>query len=209
MRKNLADLRGQLVAWKGWETNSRFNNTWACISKATVTPWRFNIPIQKSFTKNLTKVDHFWLTSDQKNNIQQESMQYEKLGGIGVVKSYMRNDGSIDFTIKRPPKIYCIERIIEKLNVTFEHLADKERIKGLKDIKELIDAHTPENPTLYSMITDFNGFKKEVYDELEFLESSYALTSKALKTVKMNGKCKKLDLLTLKKQTKSKSKGFL
>tara|TARA_R100000388_G_C7223916_1_gene150657 strand:+ start:466 stop:1095 length:630 start_codon:yes stop_codon:yes gene_type:complete len=209
MRKNLADLRGQLVAWKGWETNSRFNNTWACISKATVTPWRFNIPIQKSFTKNLTKVDHFWLTSDQKNNIQQESMQYEKLGGIGVVKSYMRNDGSIDFTIKRPPKIYCIERIIEKLNVTFEHLADKERIKGLKDIKELIDAHTPENPTLYSMITDFNGFKKEVYDELEFLESSYALTSKALKTVKMNGKCKKLDLLRLKKQTKSKSKGFL
>ena len=22
MRKNLADLRGQLVVWKGWETNS-------------------------------------------------------------------------------------------------------------------------------------------------------------------------------------------
>ena len=96
MRKNLEDLRGQLVAWKGWETNSRHNNTWACISKATVTPWRFNIPIQKSFTQNLTKVDHFWLTSDQKNNIQQESMQYEKLGGIGIVKSYMRKDGSID-----------------------------------------------------------------------------------------------------------------
>ena len=37
MRKNLADLRGQLVAWKGWETNSRYNNTWACISKPTVT----------------------------------------------------------------------------------------------------------------------------------------------------------------------------
>ena len=138
MRKNLADLRGQLVAWKGWETNSRYNNTWACISKATVTPWRFNIPIQKSFTKDLTKVDHFWLTSDQKNNIQQESMQYEKLGGIGIVKSYMRNDGSIDYTIKRPPKIYCIERIITKLNDTFEHLADKERIKGLKDIKQLL-----------------------------------------------------------------------
>ena len=56
MRKNLVDLRGQLVAWKGWETNSRYNNTWACISKATVTPWRFNIPIQKSFTHNLTKI---------------------------------------------------------------------------------------------------------------------------------------------------------
>ena len=208
MRKNLADLRGQLVAWKGWETNSRYNNTWACISKATVTPWRFNVPIQKSFTQNLIKVDHFWLTTDQKNNIQQESMQYEKLGGIGVVKSYMRKDGSIDYTIKRPPSIYCIERIITKLNDTFEHFADKEKIKGLKDIKELIDAHTPENPTLYSMLTDFNRFKKEVYDELEFLESSYEATNKALKTVKMNGKCEKLDLLIVKKQNKPKTKGF-
>ena len=208
MRKNLADLKGQLVAWKGWETNSRYNNTWACISKATVTPWRFNIPIQKCFTKDLTKVDHFWLTTDQKNNIQQESMQYEKLGGIGIVKSYMRNDGSIDYTIKRPPKIYCIERIIDRLNEILHQLADKEKIENLKNIKELIDAHTPENPTLYSMLTDFNGFKKEVYDELKFLESSHALTTKALKTVKMNGKCKKLDLLRVKKQIKPKSKGF-
>jgi len=208
MRKNLADLRGQLVAWKGWETNSRHNNTWACISKATVTPWRFNIPIQKSFTKNLTKIDHFWLTCDQKNNIQQESMQYEKLGGIGIVKSYMRNDGSIDYTIKRPPSIYCIESIITKLNDTLHQLADKEKIKALKSIKELIDDHKPENPTLYSMLTDFYGFKKEVYDELEFLESSYSLTIKALKTVKMNGKCKKLDLLEVKKQKKPKTKGF-
>ena len=208
MRKNLEDLRGQLVAWKGWETNSRHNNTWACISKATVTPWRFNIPIQKCFTKDLTKIDHFWLTTDQKNNIQQESMQYEKLGGIGIVKSYMRKDGSIDYTIKRPPKIYCIERIIDRLNEILHQLADKEKIENLKNIKELIDAHTPENPTLYSMLTDFNGFKKEVYDELEFLESSHALTTKALKTVKMNGKCKKLDLLRVKKQIKPKSKGF-
>tara|TARA_A100001391_G_C5019432_1_gene265403 strand:+ start:530 stop:1156 length:627 start_codon:yes stop_codon:yes gene_type:complete len=208
MRKNLADLRGQLVAWKGWETNSRYNNTWACISKATVTPWRFNVPIQKSFTKNLTKVDHFWLTTDQKNNIQQESMQYEKLGGIGVVKSYMRKDGSIDYTIKRPPSIYCIERIITKLNDTFEHFEDKEKIKGLKDIKQLIDAHTPENPTLYSMLTDFNRFRKEVYDELEFLESSYALTTKTLKTAKMKGKCKKLDVIKFKTETKPKTKGF-
>ena len=208
MRKNLEDLRGQLVAWKGWETNSRHNNTWAWISKATVTPWRFNIPIQKSFTNDLTKVDHFWLTTDQKNNIQQESMQYEKLGGIGIVKSYMRNDGSIDYTIKRPPKIYCIERIIDRLNEILHQLADKEKIENLRNIKDLIDSHTPENPTLYSMLTDFNGFKKEVYDELEFLESSHALTTKALKTVKMNGKCKKLDLLRVKKQNKPKSKGF-
>ena len=210
MRKNLADLRGQLVVWKGWETNSRYNNTWACISKATVTPWRFNVPIQKSFTKNLIKIDHFWLTSDQKNNIQQESMQYEKLGGIGIVKSYMRKDGSIDYTIKKPdePRLYCIEGFIRTFNQTFKNKTDEEVILDLTVAKRLIDTHTPENPRLYSMLIEFDVFKKEVYTDLEFRKSSYEATNKALETVKMNGKCKKLDLLRVKKQIKPKSKGF-
>ena len=95
MRKNLADLRGQLVVWMGWETNSRHKNTWTCISKATVTPWDYKTPIQKSFTKNLTKVDHFWLISNYAEEYHHENNQYEKLGGIGVVKSYMRKDGLI------------------------------------------------------------------------------------------------------------------
>ena len=150
MRKNLADLRGQLVVWKGWETNSRHNNRWTCISKATVTPWRFNVPIQKCFTKKLTKVDHFWLTTDQKNNIQQESMQYEKLGGIGIVKSYMRKDGSIDYTIKKPdePRLYCIEGFINTFNETFKNKTDEEVILDLTVAKRLIDTHSPENPRL-------------------------------------------------------------
>ncbi len=208
MRKNLESLRGKLVAWKGWETNSRHNNTWACISKATVTPYRFNVPIQKSFTENLTKVDHFWLTSDQKNNTEQVSLQYEKLGGIGLVKSYMRNDGSIDYTLKRPPEIYCIEGIIRSFNETFDSLADVERIKRLKNVKDLINAHTPENPTLYSMLTNFEKFKNDVLEELRFLESSFELTQKSLKTVRQNGKCKKLNLIKLPKKLITKTKGF-
>ena len=51
-------------------------------------------------------------------------------------------------------------------------------------------------------------FKKSISDELDFVKSSYEATNKALKTVKMNGKCKKLDLLRVKKQIKPKSKGF-
>ena len=65
-----------------------------------------------------------------------------------------------------------------------------------------------ENPRLYSMFIEFDVFKKEVYTDLEFRKSSLEATNKALKTVKMNGKCKKLDLLTVKKQIKPKSKGF-
>ena len=210
MRKNLADLRGQLVVWKGWETNSRYKNTWTCISKATVTPWDYKTTVQKSFTKNLIKVDHFWLTSDQKNNIQQESMQYEKLGGIGIVKSYMRKDGSIDYTIKKPdePRLYCIEGFIDRLNETFKNLKDKERIEELSFIKELLETHSKENPTIYSMLIERDEFKKSICDQLELIKSSYEATNKALETVKMNGKCKKLDLLRVKKQIKPKSKGF-
>ena len=210
MRKNLENLRGQLVVWMGWETNSRHNNTWTCISKATVTPWDYKTPIQKSFTKNLTKVDHFWLIANHAGKFHYENNQYEKLGGIGVVKSYMRKDGSIDYTIKKPdePKLYCMEGFIDRFNETFKNLKDQERIKELSFVKELLETHSKENPTIYSMLTERDEFKKSICNELEFIKSSYELTSKALKTFKMNGKCKKLDLLRVKKQIKPKSKGF-
>ena len=151
MRKNLADLRGQLVVWMGWETNSRHKNTWTCISKATVTPWDYKTPIQKSFTKNLTKVDHFWLISNYSDEYHHQNNQYEKLGGIGIVKSYMRKDGSIDYTIKKPdePKLYCMEGFIDRFNDTFKNLKDQERIKQLSFVKELLETHSKENPTIY------------------------------------------------------------
>ena len=210
MRKNLADLRGQLVVWKGWETNSRYNNTWTCISKATVTPWDYKTPVQKSFTKNITKVDHFWLIASHAGKFHYENNQYEKLGGIGIVKSYMRKDGSIDYTIKKPdePRLYCIEGFIDRLNETFKNLKDKERIEELSFIKELLETHSKANPTIYSMLTERDEFKKSICDQLELIKSSYEATNKALKTVKMNGKCKKLDILRVKKQIKPKSKGF-
>jgi len=210
MRENLADLRGQLVVWKGWETNSRYNNTWTCISKATVTSWDYKTPVQKSFTKNLTKVDHFWLIANHGGKFNYENNQYEKVGGIGIVKSYMRKDGSIDYTIKKPdePRLYCIEGFIDRLNETFKYIKDKERIEELSFIKELLETHSKENPTIYSMFTERDEFKKSICDQLELIKSSYEATNKALKTVKMNGKCKKLDLLRVKKQIKPKSKGF-
>ena len=210
MRKSLADLRGQLVAWKGWETNTRHNKTWTCISKASVTPWHYKTPIQKSFTQNITKVDHFWLTSDQTDKFKHQSYQYEKVGGLGIVKSYMRNDGSIDYTIKKPaePRMFCMEGFVSRFNETFKDVTDEKRIEELTFVKQLIDLHSIENPRLYSMLMDFDYFKKDVLEELEFLESSFEATKKALKTVKQNGKCKKLDLLRVKKQTKVKTKGF-
>ena len=51
MRKTLANFRGKLVAWKGWETSQRHNRTWICISKAYVILWDKNIAVQKIVEK--------------------------------------------------------------------------------------------------------------------------------------------------------------
>ena len=95
----------------------------------------------------------------------------------------MRKDGSIDYTIKKPdePKLYCIEGFIDRFNETFKNLKDQERIKQLSFVKELLDTHSKENPTIYSMFIERDEFKKVFSDELEFVKSSYELTSKALK----------------------------
>jgi len=209
MRKNLENLRGKLVAWKGWETGSRHNRTWICISKASISEWDSITPIQKSFNKDVIKVDHFWLTADKKNELHPQTInQYEKVCGLGVVKTYMRNDGTIDYTVRKPSSIYCVENFIEAFNDNFKGMPIKERIKNLQLAKKLIDEHTLENPKLYCMIFNFNKFKDSIFEELEYLQSCDVATDKALKTVKMNGKCKKLNLINLPKKSITKTKGF-
>jgi len=209
MRKNLENLRGKLVAWKGWETGSRHNRTWICISKASISEWDSITPIQKSFNKDVIKVDHFWLTADKKNELHPQTInQYEKVCGLGVVKTYMRNDGTIDYTVRKPSSIYCVENFIEAFNDNFKGMPIKERIKNLQLAKKLIDEHTLENPKLYCMIFNFNKFKDSISKELEYLQSCDIASDKALKTVKMNGKCKKLNLVKLPKKSITKTKGF-
>ena len=209
MRKKLANLRGKLVAWKGWETGSRHNRTWICISKASISEWDGITPIQKSFNEHVIKVDHFWLTADKKNELHPQTInQYEKVCGLGVVKTYMRNDGTIDYTVRKPSSIYCVENFIEAFNDNFKGMPIKERIKNLQLAKKLIDEHTLENPKLYCMIFNFNKFKDSIFEELEYLQSCDVATDKALKTVKMNGKCKKLNLINLPKKSITKTKGF-
>jgi len=209
MRKKLADLRGKLVAWRGWETSSRHNKTWICISQAKISLWDGKSCIKKSFSNEVIKVDHFWLTADNKDELKpQEIAQYEKVGGIGVVKTYMRNDGTIDYTVRKPSNLYCVESFIEVLNDSFKGMTVKGRIKNLLFIKDILDKHSQEIPTVYSYNYGFDKFQNEVIRELEYLQRCDIATDKALKTVKMIGKCKKLNLLKIPKQVKNNTKGF-
>ena len=52
------------------------------------------------------------------------------------------------------------------------------------------------------------NLKNDIFNELEYLKSCDVATDKALKTVKMNGKCKKLNLINLPKKSITKTKGF-
>ena len=101
MRKTLADLRGKLVAWRGWETSQRHNRTWICISKAYVIKWDRNAAIQKIVEKKGGfYIDHFWLSGDKEKMEPQTIKLYDKVGGVGIVRTYMRKNGSIDYIIK-------------------------------------------------------------------------------------------------------------
>ena len=51
-------------------------------------------------------------------------------------------------------------------------------------------------------------YQKELEEEKKFIENSVEATDKALKTVKMNGKCKNLNLIQFPKRKSTKSKSF-
>ena len=61
---------------------------------------------------------------------------------------------------------------------------------------------------MYGLTRSVSSLKKELEEEKKFIENSVKATGKALKTVKMNGKCKKLDLIQFPKRKTTKSKSF-
>ena len=210
MRTTLAEYRGKLVAWTGWETSQRHNRTWICIAKAYVIPWDRNAAIQKIVKeKGGIHLHHFWLTGDKKTKTPQPIRLYNKLGGVGVVRTYMRKDGSIDYTLKMPSNMWSIEDFIDLYNDEYKQTTPKQKIQrlaeGLKNIKK---HETDNNHILYGLTRSVKSLKKELEEEKKFIENSVEATDKALKTVKMNGKCKNLNLIQFPKRKSTKSKSF-
>jgi len=197
MRTTLADLRGKLVAWKGWETSQRHNRTWICISKAYVIPWDRNMAIQKIVEKKGGfYLHHFWLTGDKQTNAPQPIHLYDKVGGVGIVRSYMRNNGSIDYTIKMPSDLWNVESFIDLYNEEYKKTTEKQKIQRLEEgLRHIKEHEKNDEHILYGLTRSITSLKKELEEEKRFIENSLEATNKALKTVKMNGKCKKLDLI--------------
>ena len=208
MRESLKDLRGKLVAWHGWETSQRHNRTWICISKAYVIQWDRNAAIQKIVEKKGGfYIDHFWLSGDKEKMEPQTIKLYDKVGGVGIVRTYMRKNGSIDYTIKMPSDLWNVESFIDLYNDEYKQTTPKQKIERLNEgLKHIEDHEKFDEHILYGLTRSISSLKNELLEEKRYIENSVKATEKALKTATMNGKCTDLNLF--RKQKKQKSKGF-
>ena len=206
MRKTLADLRGKLVAWRGWETSQRHNRTWICISKAYVIRWDRNAAIQKIVEKKGGfYIDHFWLSGDKEKIEPQPIKLYNKVGGVGIVRTYMRKNGSIDYTIKMPSDLWNVESFIDLYNEEYKQTTPKQKIERLNEgLKHIKDHETNNEHILYGITRSISSLKKELEEEKRYIKNSVNATEKALKTATMNGKCSKINLFKNKKIVKVK-----
>lgn len=210
MRKTLAGLEGQWVAFSGWETGSRHNQTWVCVSKAYVRVWNKDDSVQTAVKrKGGYRFDHLWLTGDGEKSPPQGLKMFDRIGGIGIVRKYQRNDGTFDYTVKSPRGRYSIEEFLDQYNENFEKNSQQERLDLLQQALRVVEAHqNGSDDIVFGMAKSVSRFKAEISAQELEIRRSIEATELALKTATMNGKCKSLDVVSFSARTARKSKGF-
>ena len=210
MRRTLKEFEGQLVAFSGWETGSRHNQTWVCVSKPYVCVWNRDDSVQTAVKrKGGYRFDHLWLTGDEQRSKPQGLKMFEKIGGIGVVRQYQRSDGSLDYTVKSPRDRYSIEEFLDQYNENFEKSSQQERLDLLQQALRVVEAHqNGSDEIVFGMAKSVSHFKAEISAQELEIRRSIEATESALKTATMNGKCKSLDVVSFSTRTVRKSKGF-
>lgn len=209
MRKTLEPLEGKLVVFTGWETSMRHEKAWVCVSRATVKAWDRNTAVEDPKNeKDALKLDHFWLTGDNRRTPAQPIRLYNKIGGIGVVRKYQRMNGSWDYTVKSPENRLCIEEFVDLYNDGFDRWSQKEKLAAIHDALEHVKLHEQGNEIVFGMAHSVDKFKKDLLDQELEMSRSVAATDKALETATMNGKCKGLNLISYTRQKTLRPKGF-
>ena len=210
MRETLAQFEGQLVAFCGWETGSRHNQTWVCVSKPYVCVWNRDDSVQAAVKrKGGHRFDHLWLSGDTERNKPQGLKMFEKIGGIGVVRQYQRSDGSLDYTVKSPADRFCIEEFFDLYNKDFEKNTQEQRLELLQEALKVVEKHQGgSSQIIFGMATSVSSFKAEISEQELEIRRSIEATKSALETATMNGKCKSLDVVSFSARTARKSKGF-
>ena len=210
MRRTLKELEGQWVAFSGWETGSRHNQTWVCVSKPYVCVWNRDDSVQTAVKrKGGYRFDHLWLTGDGEKSPPQGLKMFDRIGGIGIVRKYQRNDGTFDYTVKSPRGRYSIEEFLDQYNENFEKSSQQERLDLLQQALRVVEAHqNGSDDIVFGMAKSVSRFKAEISAQELEIRRSIEATESALKTATMNGKCKSLNVLGFPARPSAKSKGF-
>ena len=66
---------------------------------------------------------------------------FDRIGGIGIVRKYQRNDGTFDYTVKSPRGRYSIEEFLDQYNENFEKSSQQERLDLLQQALRVVEAH--------------------------------------------------------------------
>lgn len=210
MRRTLKELEGQWVAFSGWETGSRHNQTWVCVSKPYVCVWNRDDSVQTAVKRRGGyRFDHLWLTGDGQKSPPQGLKMFDRIGGIGIVRKYQRNDGTFDYTVKSPRGRYSIEEFLDQYNENFEKSSQQERLDLLQQALRVVEAHqNGSDEIVFGMAKSVSRFKAEISAQELEIRRSIEATESALKTATMNGKCKSLNVLGFPARPSAKSKGF-
>lgn len=210
MRRTLKEFEGQLVAFSGWETGSRHNQTWVCVSKPYVCVWNRDDSVQTAVKKKGGyRFDHLWLSGDTERNKPQGLKMFQKIGGIGIVRQYQRSDGSLDYTVKSPADRFCIEEFFDLYNKDFEKNTQQQRLELLQAALKVVEKHqSGSSQIIFGMASSVSSFKTEIAEQELEIRRSIAATESALQTATMNGKCKSLNVLGFPARPSAKSKGF-
>lgn len=210
MRKTLKHFEGQWVAFRGWETGSRHNQTWICVSKPYVCIWNRDDSVQAAVKKKGGyRFDHIWLSGDDTKIPPQELKMFSQIGGVGIVRKYRRSDGTFDYTVKTPSGRYSIEEFLDLYNENFYERTQRERLDMLQNALQLVDEHqNGSDDVIYGIAKSVSSFKEELLEQEVEIRRSIAATESTLKTATMNGKCKSLDIVGFPARLGAKSKGF-
>jgi len=211
MRKTLAFFENKFVAFGGWETGTRHNRAWICLSKPYVVPWDKDGSVQESLKrKNGHRFDHLWLTGDQKQMPKQRISTFKKIGGVGIVRKYRRNDGTVDYTVKIPDQRMIIEDFLDMYNDSFDSTTQVEKVEMIENALECVALHKDESKEdiLFGMARSVSSFYSELLELHKKMKRSIEITEKTLKTVKAKGKCKSLDVVNFRSGSLPPTSGF-
>ena len=213
MRTSLAKWEGKIVAFNGWYTSARFNQTWVCVKNAYVIPWDMDSSVQDMANKSGgVKLDHFWFSPDQSARDEKmytnKNLVYKRIGSIGIVGKYRRNDGSLDFTVKATG-MYSLEDSIRRLNNQIDRGCSLEgRLFVLDEHIKLIEKCQNGEGIVFGMTRGVSEYYQELLEQREQAKRSLKLQKEKEKTVLKNGKCMNLNQAKFKSKALKPPQGF-